>query len=270
MDKMFKVFNTEIRGIDEKERTLTALVSTDAIDRMGEVLSPDGADLKQFKKNPVVLWAHNYSHPPIGKALWIKKTAEGILSKVQFAATEFAQEVFQLYKDGFMKAFSVGFIPKKWDDGDEKKEISRTYNEWEMIEYSAVPVPANPEALALAFQKGVLKNNEIINEFKKAVDEQDSEEENENQKPENKNMLDELKTLHEDINTKNTEIDNYKQAIKDLGESIADLKFRLYQAVQPKETKKEKDLSEMTGGEITKIAKDEIARVIRQITGKVS
>ena len=127
MKMLKRVFDGEIKSIDEHEHTLTAYVSTGARDRMDEVLSPSGVDLKSFKKNPVVLWAHNYNQPPIGKALWIKRDGEGIVSKVQFAKTEFAQEIFNLYKDGFMKAFSVGFIPREHEDGDGKKTARRTY-----------------------------------------------------------------------------------------------------------------------------------------------
>lgn len=163
MDKMIKVFDSEIRAIDEKETTLTAFISTNARDRMDEVLDPLGVDLKNFNKNPVVLWAHQYDQPPIGKALWTKREGDtGILSKVKFAPTPFAQEIFQLYKGGFLKAFSVGFIPKEHEDGDGEKTPRRIYKKWEMLEYSAVPVPANPEALALAMQNGILTNELII------------------------------------------------------------------------------------------------------------
>lgn len=162
MSLIKKVFTSEIKSIDEKEMTLTASISTNAVDRMREVLDPKGADLSNFKKNPVVLWAHDYSLPPIGRALWVKKEGDGIISKVQFAKTDFAQEIFQLYKDGFMKAFSVGFIPKETEeasakDCDNPKKPRRTFKTWELLEYSAVPVPANPEALSLAMQKGILK-----------------------------------------------------------------------------------------------------------------
>ena len=187
MDKMFKVFESELKAIDVESRTITALISTATKDRMGEVLLPGGADIRQFNKNPVVLFAHNYSEPPIGRALWTKKTKEGILSKVEFAKTQFAEEIFQLYKDGFMRAFSVGFIPKKWDDGeiagkdcDNDKKPRRTYTEWEMVEYSAVPVPANPDALALALQKGMIKSEVLKKEFnivEEVVEEKKAEEE---------------------------------------------------------------------------------------------
>ena len=166
MDKKFLGFDCQVKSIDEGERAITALISTAARDRMDEVLLPEGADLKNFRKNPVVLLSHNYSQPPIGRAMWIRKMADGILSKVQFAKTQIAEDVYNLYKDGFMKAFSVGFMPKEWEDGDGKKSPRRTYSKWELIEYSAVPVPANPEALALALEKGIIKSDILKKEFK--------------------------------------------------------------------------------------------------------
>lgn len=160
-----KVFVSEIKGIDEKEMTMTATISSNAKDRQGEVLEPKGVDLKNYLKNPVVLWAHDYSMPPIGKALWVRRDGDTVVSKVQFAKTPFAQEIFQLFKEGFLKAFSVGFMPKEWEDGDGQKKPYRTYTKWEMLEYSAVPVPANPEAIALAMQKGILKDESLIKAF---------------------------------------------------------------------------------------------------------
>jgi HK97 family phage prohead protease len=118
------------------------------------------------------LWAHDYQSPPIGKAIWIRRDDGGIISKVKFANTEFAQEIFQLYKDGFLKAFSVGFMPKETEDGDGEKKPRRIYKKWELLEYSAVPVPANPEALSLAIQKGVLKTETI----KKSIEDWHDEE----------------------------------------------------------------------------------------------
>lgn len=162
MDKMIKVFTSELRGIDEKEQTITAFISVGTRDRMDEVLVPEGMDRSNFYKNPIVLWAHKYDEPPIGRALWIKREGDGIISKMKFAPTEFAQEIFSLYKDGFLKAFSVGFMPKEYEDGDGEKTARRTYKKWELLEYSAVPVPAHPDALTLAIQKGTLKTETLI------------------------------------------------------------------------------------------------------------
>ena len=54
-------------GVDEKatsedlkEGQILHTISTDMRDRDYEVMLPKGADFKWFKKNPVVLWGHNY------------------------------------------------------------------------------------------------------------------------------------------------------------------------------------------------------------------
>ena len=150
--------------IDGDARTIIATITTEAIDRDGEVIIAKGIDFEMFLKNPVVLWAHNSYAPPIAKARWIKRKGKKIVAELIFAETEQAEEVFQLFKGGFLNAFSIGFIPKKGHqptpDEIKKKpewaEVWRVIDEAELLEFSAVPVPANPEALAIA-----VKNHEV-------------------------------------------------------------------------------------------------------------
>ena len=158
-----KVAAFKVSDIDSEERTVTAIISSDAIDRDDEVLLPKGADIEQFEKNPVVLWSHNSSLPPIGKAIWIERKGKKIVAKVKFAETELAEEIWQLFKGGFLKAFSVGFQPKSPGRAPTPAEIKkrpelasvrRIFDDWEMLEFSAVAVPANPEALATAIKSG--------------------------------------------------------------------------------------------------------------------
>jgi hypothetical protein len=111
-DKMYKQFIAETK-VDDDERTVTAVISTDTVDRDGEVMLPKGADLEGYLKNPVVQWAHGYWDAPIAKALYITKGRKQIVAKAQFADTVFAEEIYQLYKKKFLNAFSVGFVPKK-------------------------------------------------------------------------------------------------------------------------------------------------------------
>jgi len=144
--------------IDEDERSLTAIINTDTVDRDGEVLLPKGANLENFMKNPVVLWAHDYYDTPIARALWIKKGRGRITAKAKFADTDKAEEVYQLYKGGFLNAFSVGFDPgsprepkpEEIKANPDWANARRIYETWELLEFSAVPVPANPDALVIA------------------------------------------------------------------------------------------------------------------------
>ncbi len=254
MDMIKRVFQGEIKGIDEKEMTLTAFVSTNARDRYDEVLDPKGVDISNYNKNPVVLWAHQYDMPPIGKALWTKRSEEGILSKVKFASTPFAQEIFNLYKEGFLKAFSVGFIPKDFTDGDGQKTPKRTYNKWEMLEYSAVPVPANPEALALAIQKGM-----ISDVTKKEFDTEKFEEipipENKEAKTETPGF-DELGAELKLSNEKVIALENENQA----------LRFKVYLLTEAKKAPE----PEITADKLANLIAEGVGRVIREHQGKLN
>lgn len=138
---------------------LSLTITTNSVDRHGDILEPAGADLKQFLKNPVFLWAHEYRALPIGKATKITRKDDRIEAEILFADTKFAQEVYELYRQGFLKACSVGFLPLAWDVITDAEGKFKGYHvkKWELLELSAVPVPANPDALANA-----LNNEEIV------------------------------------------------------------------------------------------------------------
>lgn len=147
-DKLFRQTHAEVK--DLQDGNIEAVVATESLDRDGEILSISGLDTKNYKNNPVVLWAHRYDQPPIGKAESIKKSDGKLVAKIKFAITEsdFAKEVYALYKGGFLNAFSIGFLPKEIDEN--------IYTKSEMLEFSAVPVPANPQALMTAKTAGVI------------------------------------------------------------------------------------------------------------------
>ena len=144
-----KVFPFEVKEVSNRILEFTG--STEEIDREGEVVLVSGWDLRHYKANPVFMWAHRYDQPPIGKANRVWASKEGKLKfHIEFAPKEtyeFADTIYQLYKGGFLKATSVGFVPLEWEDGDGIKSPKRTYSKQELLELSAVPVPSNPAAL---------------------------------------------------------------------------------------------------------------------------
>ena len=121
------------------------IASSRAEDRDQEIILPASfTNLKAYlKTNPVILWAHDYSKPPIAKAVDGEITDDSLILDIEFAETEFAQEVKYLYDEGFMSSFSVGFIPKNWDRDPDGKLV---FTECELLETSCVPVPANAQA----------------------------------------------------------------------------------------------------------------------------
>lgn len=159
----------DIKSIEKSSTggfVIEAIASTGGTDRHLDTVNPDGWDLKNFKKNSVLLWAHDYSKPPVGKVTEIKlNKLKQLVFKAEFADTEFAREIARLYKDKFLNAFSVGYIVKKW--GDESKG-EFTHMQQELLEISCVPVPANAEALVM---NGLSKRTiEILNESAKSLE----------------------------------------------------------------------------------------------------
>jgi len=158
----------EVKTIGEHE--IEIIGSTGDMDRDEEVIDAKGWDLKNFKKNPVVLPSHDYRQPAIGRATSVKLTDGKLMFKIEFPPEgdyPLADVFRKLYKGGFMKASSVGFIPTEWIDGDGKKNPYRTYTKQELLEISLVTVPSNPNALVTskgvekAVQKGVLNAGDV-------------------------------------------------------------------------------------------------------------
>lgn len=156
MDKntRFKDFQFQIKEVGEDDFTIRAVFSTADEDRHGEIVDQKGWKLDKFLQNPVVLFSHDHNQPPIGKVVELGYNDEGNLEGViEFAAKEypFARTIFNLYKGGFMRAFSAGFINTRIEFDSENEKVYLRENE--LFEVSTVAVPAN--AMALAKSKGI-------------------------------------------------------------------------------------------------------------------
>jgi len=163
---LFRDFYITIKEKDADNRTIGFLVSTSDIDRDQEIIDPKGWKLKNYKKNPVFLWAHDHRGLPIARGVKFKSNEEGLLIDYQFATADeypFADTVYKLYNGGYLNAVSVGFIPLKWEDGNpEKNRFRRRYFEQELLEVSAVAVPSNFNALMQARGSGCIGEDEFV------------------------------------------------------------------------------------------------------------
>ena len=127
-----------------KDGKLTgAVASTGDVDRDGESINPNGWNLENFKKNPVILFGHDPHSLPIGKATDIRMQGNELLFDAEFAVKEnpFAKMVSEMFEGKFLNTFSVGFLPQ--EQGDDGRIESA-----ELLEISAVGVPSNPNAVA--------------------------------------------------------------------------------------------------------------------------
>ena len=135
---------------DSNDGAITFVLSTDDVDRHGDVISADGWALDSYRENPVLLWAHDYRKPAIGRAEKVWVEPHRLLANMEFAPTEFAQEVASLYRTGFQWGVSVGFKPLRYEERRDEKTgafLGLRFLEQELLEVSAVPVPANRSAL---------------------------------------------------------------------------------------------------------------------------
>ena len=157
-----------IADLTTEGKTFTATITTNAIDRDGEVLLPEGMITADFEKNSVVFWNHDYDRP-IGKSLSLTKSRDAWVSKAQLAERPeshvgewFPDTVHALMKQGIIKGVSVGFQPIE-SRNPSKKDIElfgdgvkRVFNKWKLLEFSVAPLPANQDALVSAVSKGLM------------------------------------------------------------------------------------------------------------------
>jgi len=127
-------------------------MTTNEVDRDKDIVETSGIDTKSFEDNPVVLWAHDPSQPPIGTVTDMERQPNMLLGTVKFADTSMGNEIFKLYADGIMKTWSIGFQGTSVDYlKDAEGDITGYhFQKSELYELSAVPVPANPSALVRA------------------------------------------------------------------------------------------------------------------------
>jgi hypothetical protein len=164
-------YAAEIGAIDMQERSLVSTISTTAVSRSGDIVLPEGLKMANYRKNPVVVWSHNYYIPPLGTAMWVKPSKQGVIAKSRFATKPrtttgdwFPDIVLDLYNQKVLRGFSIGIQPGivKYsdihkDDFYENKAWQgawRVHVESDMMEYSCCTIPMNPEALAYACDQG--------------------------------------------------------------------------------------------------------------------
>lgn len=165
----------------DEERADISFITTDAVDRDFEVMLPKGGDFSQFRKNPVVTWAHKYDQLPVGRSLWLKReikgSIDGWLAKTQYiirppdwgSSPWFADAVWHMVRSGSLPGKSIGFIPLQVRGPEEREIAARPalagvkfiIAKWLVLEYAVAPVQSNPDAVVVATAKARQKGINI-------------------------------------------------------------------------------------------------------------
>ena len=165
MNKIFNLTSTfKTHAEEDGSVMIRGMASTADFDRAGDSISAEAwqkGGLKNFEKNPIILFNHDYDKP-IGRATGLKSGPDGLELECKISKAAPAN-VAQLVKDGVLGAFSVGFRVK---DADYIKETDGLMiKDAELFEVSVVSVPCNQSAtfsLAKSFD-----SSEEYEEFKK-------------------------------------------------------------------------------------------------------
>jgi hypothetical protein len=155
------------------ERADVSWITTEEIDREGEVVIARGMNDSHFKLNPIVTLNHAYWQPPVGKSLWRKRVKDGPLAGIK-AKTQSPRRpeawaegdwmpdtILALIQAGMLQGKSVGFIRLKSHAPSSHEiaavpdlaQVSRVIDEWLLIEYACTFLPMNQSALVEAVSK---------------------------------------------------------------------------------------------------------------------
>ena len=146
MNKIFNLTSTfKTHAQDDGSVMIRGFASTADFDRAGDSISAEAwqkGGLKNFEKNPIILFNHDYDKP-IGRATGLKAGPDGLELECKISKSAPAN-VAELVKDGVLGAFSVGFRVK---DADYIKETDGLMiKDAELFEVSVVSVPCNQSA----------------------------------------------------------------------------------------------------------------------------
>jgi HK97 family phage prohead protease len=168
MNVKYKI--VEVMENNDAEQSIVGWGSKPIPDRDGELIKSSAWKLEAYRKNPVLMLSHDYSSPPVGKCLWVKADNSGLRFKAKFASTERGKEIYQLYKEGIMSGFSVGFSVNAGGSVDhptdaQYKGLKRVYSDVELLEISCVAIPACPEALIEQVKSGKIVSKQLKDEM---------------------------------------------------------------------------------------------------------
>lgn len=172
-DDRFQAFS--VKSIDTEKRQITAVASSEIIDRDGEIvtLAALKVAVKSYMQNPVILAGHSHRlddgrSPVVGSVVAYKFQGKDFIITVEFADTQLGNEYWNLYKNKHQRAFSIGFrvLNHNVDVRDGKRV--NVITDIELYEISCVAIPANPAALSKA--KSFIQRKRIDREKQRIFD----------------------------------------------------------------------------------------------------
>lgn len=233
------------RSINEEERTVEVICSTDSIDSHGDIVEQN-FDLARYEKNPVVLWNHGpgyfcddpVNEIPIGKAIKVGVVKGQLEATFKFATakvSELAERVWQAFLEDMVRAVSIGFRPH-----DVSREVVDDVTIYhldnnEIYEISVVPIPSNPDAVAKSIarerewfrERAVLKSGALPEPDSKPTAAKNGPEQKEVRRMDQEVMKTALEKAQNEVTSLSTKLGAAEQRNTDLEARIKSLETEL-------------------------------------------
>lgn len=170
LDRFCKLSGVTVRdiGVDTPDIDESAMsvgpvpISTNAVDRVNDILSPKGCILTDYALNPVIYWEHGFSQEDGGslpiassegpdRQLRIEISDDAVKAWSFFnGQTRLSTQVFSLVAKRAIRAASVRPAPKATRYVRDNDDEYFFMDEWSLEEWSWVGIPCNQEAVMKA------------------------------------------------------------------------------------------------------------------------
>ena len=141
---------------------MEVVISTSKVNSYGSRVMTSGIDVKQYKRNPIVLWMHSRPYGmseneplPIGKMTNLRVEEDRLIGTIEFDENdEFAKKIKSKYESGILNMVSAGLeVVELSDDpnlilpGQKRMTIKKS----KLREVSCVDIGANDDSLRLYY-----------------------------------------------------------------------------------------------------------------------
>lgn len=153
-DLFARIFPVNFAQNETHKMAKTFILHDESVNTYGYRMLTAGANLTEFRKNPVMFLNHMDFELPIGRWENIRVEDGRILADAVFDDNdERARQVRDKIEDGFIRAASIGAWPPEELSDDEALKLpgqtGPTITKWTMREASIVTIGANHNALVL-------------------------------------------------------------------------------------------------------------------------
>lgn len=154
------ITNLTVRTLDDGQRLIEGIASTGSKDRQGDIVEPLGC----VAALPIPFMLDHDHSQAVGELTKLDVTATSIKLQAKIAkidtpgaAKEMVDRAYHLLRAGLRKFLSIGFRALEWEP---LSGGGLRFTKWELLEVSAVAVPANGDA-AVTSVKAARRNGVV-------------------------------------------------------------------------------------------------------------